>query len=153
LSFISAVVLISALLSIAVAYIYGSIRISTKELQVAKAARIQISVLVGLFMLVQAVTFWLSQYDTMTSSSSNLLTGPSYTDVNAVIPALAILAAIAVLVAILFFSTSFTGKWRFPIIGTGLLIVSALLIGQGYPFITQRFQVDPNEQNLEAEYL
>ncbi|MGB3413957.1 MAG: UPF0182 family protein [Microbacteriaceae bacterium] len=153
LSFVSAVVLISALLSIAVAYIYGSIRISTKELAVAKAARIQISVLVGLFILVQAATLWMSQYDTMTSSSSGLLTGPSYTDANSVIPALQIVAAIAVLVALLFVVTSFTGKWRLPIIGTALLIVSSLLIVQAYPFITQRFQVDPNEATLESEYL
>lgn len=153
LSFATAVVLISTLLTIAVVYLYGSIRISGKELFVAKGARIQIAVLIGLFVVLQAGNFWLAQYQTMTESSSGLITGPSYTDVNAVLPALLILAGIAALVALLFFSTAFTGKWKFPLIGAGLLIVSSLIIGQAYPFITQRFQVDPNEQALEMEYL
>ncbi len=81
------------------------------------------------------------------------MTGAGYTDVNAVIPGRQILAAIAVGVAILFFITALIGRWRLPLVGTALLIVSSLIIGALYPWIIQRFQVDPSARSLEAPYI
>lgn len=73
---------------------------------------------------------------------------------HAVIPGKQILAGIAVLVAILFLVTAVT-TWRrrLPVIGTALLLVSALVVGVGYPWAVQSLQVKPNEKTLEAEYL
>ena len=56
-------------------------------------------------------------------------------------------------VAILFFVTAIIGRWRLPLVGTALLIVSSLIIGSLYPWIIQRFQVDPSAQSLEAPYI
>ena len=47
--------------------------------------------------------------------------GPFDTDVNAVLPALNILAAVSVLVALLFFFNVFRRHWVIPGIGAGLL--------------------------------
>ncbi|MFA9206960.1 MAG: UPF0182 family protein, partial [Yersinia sp. (in: enterobacteria)] len=41
-----------------------------------------------------------------------LITGAGYTDVNATIPGMQILSVIAILVALLFIVTAFTGRWR-----------------------------------------
>lgn len=57
------------------------------------------------------------------------------------------------LVAILFVVTAFTGRWRLPVIGTALFIVSALVLGVGYPWAIQQFQVGPDEKSLEAPYI
>jgi uncharacterized membrane protein (UPF0182 family) len=58
-----------------------------------------------------------------------------------------------VVVAILFVITAIVGRWRLPIIGTALLLVSGLLIGSVYPWIVQKFQVEPNVRTLEAPYI
>ena len=144
--------LLSLLLVIATNYLYGSIRVSGREVVISKSARIQIAVMAGLYLLLQGVSIWLDQYATLTENST-LITGAGYTDVNAVIPGRQILAAIAVGVAILFFVTAIIGRWRLPLIGTALLIVSSLIIGSLYPWIIQRFQVDPSARSLEAPYI
>jgi len=152
IGFASAVVLLSLLLVIATNYLYGAIRVSGREVVISKSARIQIAVTAGVYLLLQAVSIWLDQYATVTESGS-LITGAAYTDVNAVIPGRAILAAIAAVVAVLFFVTAIIGRWRLPLVGTALLIVSSLLIGSLYPWVVQRFQVDPSARSLEAEYI
>src|SRR5690606_11521425 len=43
--------------------------------------------------------------------------------------------------------------WTLPLVGLGLLAISALVIGGIYPTIVQRFQVRPNEPGKEAPYI
>ena len=150
--FASAVVLLSGLLVIATNYLYGAIRISGREVVISKAARIQIAITAGVYLLLQGASIWLDQYATVTEVGS-LITGASYTDVNATIPGRQILAVIAIAVAILFLITAFLGRWRLPLVGAVLLVVSSLLIGSLYPWVVQRFQVDPSARSLEAEYI
>jgi len=152
--FASAVVLLSGLGALATSYLYGALRVNGREVRISKSARVQIAVTAALYLLLQAVSIWLDQYATLVeSNTSNLFTGASYTDVNAVIPGRAILAGAAAFVAILFIVTAVVGRWRLPVIGTALLIVSSLLIGSVYPFLIQRFQVAPSEKSLESQYL
>ncbi|WP_240792204.1 MULTISPECIES: UPF0182 family protein [unclassified Salinibacterium] len=152
-TFASAVVIISALAALATSYLYGAIRVSGREVRISKTARIQLAITGAVYLLLQAVSFWLDQYATLSETSSGLLYGASYTDVNAVIPGKAIIAGVAAFVAILFIVTAVIGRWRLPIIGTALLIVVSILVGSVYPWIVQRFQVEPSVRSLEAEYL
>ena len=152
LAFASAVVLISALVAVATSYLYGSIRVSGREVLISKAARVQIAVTAALYLLLQAVSIWFDQYSTLTNQGT-LITGAGYTDVNATIPGRAILAGIAAVVALLFILTAIIGRWRLPVIGTALLIVSSLLIGSLYPWVVERFQVEPSAKSLEAPYI
>ncbi|RXZ68468.1 UPF0182 family protein [Agromyces albus] len=150
--FASAVVLLSVLLVIATNYLYGAIRVSGREVVISKSARVQIAITAGIYLLLQAVSIWFDQYATVTETGE-LITGAAYTDVNATIPGRGILAAIAAVVAVLFFITAAIGRWRLPLIGTALLIVSSILIGSLYPWVVQRFQVDPSARTLEAPYI
>lgn len=149
--FVSATLLICLLMTAVVAYLYGSVRIGQRELRISKAARIQLAVIAGLYLLVQAASIWLDRYLTLVEPGDRI-TGPGYTGVNAVIPGQTILAIVAVLIAILFFVTAVIGRWRYPLIGTALLVVSALVVGIGYPWVVNTFQVQPNQFTLEAEY-
>ena len=152
--FASAVVIISLFATLATCYLYGSIRISGREVRISKAARIQIAVIAALYLLLQGVSIWLDRYATVTDSNVNdMINGAAYTDVNATIPGRAILAGIAVFVAALFVVTAFIGRWRFPLVGTALLIIAALVVGAIYPWIVQRFQVDPSQKTLETSYI
>lgn len=151
--FASAVLLIALILSAATAYLYGAIRVSGREVIIAKAARVQLAVMAAIYLLLQATSLWLDQYTTLTDSSDYVLSGAGYTAVNATIPGRAILAGIAAVIAILFLVTAIIGRWRLPIVGTVLLIVSSLLIGSLYPWVVQRFQVVPSAKTLEAEFI
>ena len=150
--FLSGAFLISLLLTAGVHVIYGSIKFNGRETFVSKAARIQIGLLAFLYLLVQGASLWLDQYLTMTSSSG-LFTGATYSDVYAAIPGLQILALISVVVALLFLLAAFVGKWRLPVIATGLMVVSSLILGGLFPWAIQTFQVVPNERTLEAPYI
>ncbi|AUG29332.1 MULTISPECIES: UPF0182 family protein [Microbacterium] len=151
LGFASAVLLVSLIVTALVAYLYGSVRVGQRELRISKAARIQLAVIAGLYLLVQGVSIWLDRYKTLTQQSDRI-TGASYVDDHAIIPGLTIIAIAAVIVAVLFFVTAIVGRWRFPLIGTGLLIVSALVVGVAYPWVVTNIQVRPNQETLESPY-
>jgi uncharacterized protein len=153
-SFASAAIIIAIIAALATSYLYGAIRLNGRELRISRTARIQIATSAGIYIAVQAISVWLDQYGTVTSPSAGFLaTGAGYTEVNATIPAKEILAVVAALVAILFFVTAVIGRWRLPIVGTALLLVSAILIGAIYPAIVERFTAIPSAQTLEAPYI
>lgn len=151
LGFASAVLLVCLAVSAVVAYLYGAVRVGQRELRISKSARIQLAVLAGLYLAVQAVSLWVDRYKTLLSEGERI-TGAGYTDVHAIIPGLAILSIVAAIVAALFFVTAIIGRWRFPLIATGLLIVSSLVVGVAYPWFVNQFQVIPNQERLESTY-
>ncbi|NBW73605.1 MAG: UPF0182 family protein, partial [Microbacteriaceae bacterium] len=128
------------------------IKFNGKQSTFSKVARVQVAVLASLFTAVLGLSIWLGQYETMTSSEG-LYTGATYSDVNASIPAAQILTAIGFVVALLFLAAAVIGKWRLPILGTGLMLVCSILLGGVWPGIVQTFQVVPNERTLEADYI
>jgi len=154
LSFISAVIIISAIAAAATGFLYGAISVNGREIRISRVMRIQLAVLGVVYFTVQALSLWLRQYETLTSASPGFLAfGAGFTEVNATIPARAILAGIAALVALLFLITAIIGRWRPAVVGTALFIVSSILIGSAYPGIIQRFQVDPSARTLEAPFI
>jgi hypothetical protein len=154
LAFASAAVIIAFLAGLATSYLYGALRLNGRELRISRTARIQLATTIAVYIAIQAVSVWLDQYATVTSASAGFVaTGAGYTEVNATIPAREILAAIAAVVAILFIVTAVIGRWRLPIIGTVLLIVSSIVIGAIYPAIVQRFTAEPNAKTVESTYI
>ncbi len=154
LGFASAVVLVSGLGAVATSYLYGALRFNGREVRISRFARVQIAVTAAVFLALQALSIWFDQYTTLFTQGQGFLpTGAGFTEANATIPGRAILAGIAALVAVLFIVTAIIGRWRLPIIGTALLLVSGLLVGSLYPWVLQRFQVEPNAKTLEAEYI
>ncbi|MDQ4214039.1 UPF0182 family protein [Microbacterium capsulatum] len=151
LGFISAVLILCLIVTAVVLYLYGSVRIGQGELRISKAARVQLAVIAGVYLAVQAISLWLDRYKTLITPEDRI-TGAAFTGVNAVIPGLSILAIVAALVAVLFFVTAIIGRWRFPLAATALLIVAALVLGIGYPWAVNTFQVKPNQNQLQAQY-
>ena len=140
--------------AVIVHYLYSAIRLPQpgQKLSTTGAAQVQLSVLLGLIVLTKAGSYWLDRY-ALTLKDGRLITGLTYTDVNAVLPAKAILAAIAVICSILFFANIVRRSWSLPVAGVGLLLVSSLVIQTAYPAIIQQFQVKPSESNKEAPYI
>jgi uncharacterized membrane protein (UPF0182 family) len=133
-------------------YLYGGIRLQVREDRTTVAARVQLSVLLGGVVLLKAVAYWFDRY-ALALKESKLITGLTYTDVNAVLPAKAILAAIAVLCSLLFFANIIRRSWVLPAAGTALLVISSVLIAGIYPGAIQQFQVKPSESSKEAPFI
>ena len=148
---ISALVL-AALASIFVHYMYGGIRTQGQGDRTTVAARVQLSILFGLIVLMKAVAYWFDRY-ALALKQNKLITGATYTDVNATLPAKAILTGIAVVCALLFFANIVRKSWLLPAAGTALMVVSSVLIAGIYPGAVQQFQVKPSESSKEAPYI
>lgn len=151
-SFLMAVAVIAGIAGAATQYLYGGLRLGGGGERTTPAARIQLGVTAAVVMLLIGANYWLDRYSLLTSAG-DLIQGASYSDVNAVLPSKAILAAVAVLVAALFVVAAIRGTWRLPAIGVGVMVVAAVAIGGIYPAVVQRFQVAPNAQELEAPYI
>ncbi|MER7934262.1 UPF0182 family protein [Streptomyces sp. NPDC093272] len=138
-------------------YLYGGLRVTSPGARATGAATGHLSVLLGLFVALKAVAYWLDRYGLAVKSSdfkaTGNWTGLRYVDANAYLPAKTILFCIAVICALLFFATLWRRTWQLPVIGFGLMVLSAILIGGLYPAIVQKFQVQPNEQAKEAPYV
>ena len=97
----------------------------------SEAAQVQISLLLGLICLLKAVAYWLDRFALSLKQEDFVegFTGLKYRDVEAVLPAKTILTFIALVCAVLFFLNIFRRTWTLPLVGLGLLAVSALVIG------------------------
>jgi hypothetical protein len=144
------VLLISALAH----YLWGGIRPNAPGLgeKVTPQVKAHLSVLLGLIMLAKAWGYYLGQFDLLTSARG-VVTGASYTDVNAQLPALRILVFIAIACAVLFLVNIRLRGWALPVIAVGLLALVSIMAGGAYPAFVQRFRVAPQELQRESQYI
>jgi uncharacterized membrane protein (UPF0182 family) len=154
-SFLMATAVISGIVAVATQYLYGGLRFGQGAGErTTRAARLQLGITAAVIMVLIGANYWLDRYSILTrTGGGEVAAGASYTDVNAVLPAKQILAVVAVLVGALFVVAAVRGTWRLPATGVGLMVVSAIVIGGIYPAVVQRFQVQPNAQEAEAEYI
>ncbi|CAB4799286.1 unannotated protein [freshwater metagenome] len=148
----SSTLVLSLIASTIVHYLYSGIRPQVREERTTVAARVQLSVLLGVLVLVKAAAYWLDRY-ALALKDGKLITGLTYTDVNAVLPAKAILTGIAIICSLLFFANIIRRSWVLPAAGVALLGISSLLISGVYPSIIQQFQVKPSESSKEEPYI
>lgn len=152
LTFLSTVVILSALAGVIMHYFYGGIKVGERNITTTKAFRLHAAVLAATYLVLRGVQFWLERYSA-TQNQSGKWAGAMFTDVNAIIPVKSILAIAAILVAAFFVVAAITNRWRLPVIGIAMMVIASLVAGAVYPWIVQRFQVVPNEQAAESEYI
>ena len=145
-------IVLAIIAAAAVHYIYGGIRTQVKEERTTVAARVQLSILLGLLVLLKAVAYWFDRYG-LTLKEGRLITGLTYSDVNALLPAKSILAAIAVICSLLFFANIIRKSWLLPTAGVALMVIASVLIAGVYPAAIQQFQVKPSESTKEAPFI
>jgi uncharacterized protein len=133
-------------------YVLGNIRTQQVADRVTPAARGHLSVLLGLIILVKAWGYYLGKFDLLVSSRG-VVTGASYTDLHAQLPALKLLVFVAIFCAVLFFVNIRYRVWALPIIALGLLVLVSVIAGAVVPAAVQRFQVTPQELQKETPYI
>src|SRR3712207_1380035 len=154
LGFGFAIVLLALIGAVLTHYVFGGLRLQTPGQKLTAAARVQLAVLLGLFVALKAVAYWLDRYALVYSDrSEEIFTGAGYTDVNALLVPKTILVFVAIVCALAFFANIFVRNFLLPAAALVLLLVSSLVIGVAYPAIVQQFVVRPSADQKEAPYI
>ncbi len=151
-SFSFSMVVVAVIAVVFISYVFGGIRLAGRGPRFTRAAQVHLSVLLGLGVLLRAVSYYLDRFGLAVGSSA-LFDGIGYTDANARIPARNILIGVAIVCALLLFAAAIIRSWVLPAIGLGLLLLTSILIGGIWPFIMQSFQVKPSEPDKEGPYI
>lgn len=156
ISTLSMLLIVAFLIALVAHYLLGGIRIGNRAVgqtgYVSKAARVQLAVTAGVWMLIKAAGYWLDRYFLL-YGENDIFTGASYTSINAMLPAKIILTVIALIVAAAFFASVVYKDFRIPVLATVLMLVSSLVIGNVWPALLEQFSVKPNRQAKEREYI
>ena len=150
LSWLFVAVAVAFVVALVAHYLFGGIRLTGRAGQVSPAARAQLAVLAGVFVLLKAVAYYLDRYELLYSRRNPTFTGATYTDLNAVMPAKLILLFISLICAGAFFVAVFRRNLQLPAIAVVLLVLSSVLVGAAWPAVLQQFVVAPNANEREA---
>jgi uncharacterized membrane protein (UPF0182 family) len=150
--FLFAAVVLAFIAAVVVHYVYGGIRMQPADDRFSKAAQAQLGTLVGVFVLLKAIAYWLDRYE-VTLSTDDFVPGVTYKDANALLPGLTILMWISLICAVLFFISAFRKGFTVAVTALVLLAGSALVVGTLYPAFVQSVQVRPTELVRESPYI
>src|SRR3954453_8817835 len=153
LGFAFAIVLLALIGSLLTHYVFGGLRLQTPGQKLTSPARVQLSVLLGIFVALKGCVYWLDGYGLVFSNRGEVFTGASYTHVNALLAPKTILPGGAILCAIAFFANIVFRNFLLPAAALVLLLISSLVIGVAYPAIVQQFVVRPSADQKEAPYI
>ncbi len=107
-----------------------------------------VAILVGLI----GWGYWFGVWNLVLSSEGAVF-GAGYTDVHARLPSKWILFGVSFVVIAAFAVSLWKQRWRWVGYTVGVWIVAAILIGAIFPFVVQRFQVQPSELARETPYI
>ena len=130
----------------------GGIIIQPPRPKVRRATKVHVAVLLSVLAVLKAGDYWVTRYE-LTTANRGIVRGVTYTVDNAQLPAVVLLALIAVLTAGLYLSTIKTDRWRPAVMASALWAIVALVGGVIYPSAVQSLVVTPNQKDKEAKYI
>ena len=133
-------------------YLFGGIRPQAPGQKVTPQVNVHLSVLLAVLIGIRAWGFWLDRH-MLSYSERGVVTGLSYTDVNAQLVAFELLTVIAVVCVALFLANVYFRNFLLPAAGVGILLVAAIVLSGIYPAAIQRLQVEPQELARERPYI
>jgi hypothetical protein len=116
------------------------------------AVRRHVAILLTFFFLLWASGYLLDIYE-LQYSTRGVVFGAAYTDLNASLPALYVQLALMVILAIITAVNIFRLAIRPFLIAGGLWLAAAILLGNVFPTLLQRYGVEPNEITREQPYI
>ncbi len=144
-------IVLTILLTAGAHYVLGGIRPVSPE-KLTRQARLHLTALIALAVAVRAWGYWLERYE-LNYSPRGTVTGASFTDVNAELPALLLLIGVAVIAIVILFASLRREGLLLPGGALGLLIVASIILQGAYPAFVQRVRVDPQELAREREFI
>ncbi len=130
----------------------GGIRWDENRLVVGDGARLHLTILAAVMIVFIGIRYWLGRYS-LVLDGNGVGGGVGYTDVHARLPAHWILTGLSLLAAGTLVYGVAQRRRILPFVGLGALLAGALLVGQAYPSVVQKFRVEPTELAREAPYI
>ena len=96
--------------------------------------------------------YWLDMCE-LVFSERGVVFGAGYADMHAKLPALWIVLSVVLACMGLVLVSALRHRFRWFLYGLGVWIVAAIVVGQMFPGLIQRFRVEPNELALEKPYI
>jgi uncharacterized protein len=144
--------ILTGLLTAGAHYLLGGIRPEAEGEKILPKVKAHLAVLLALILAVRAWGYWLDRYQ-LNYSPRGTVTGASYTDVNAELPALYLLIGVSVIAIALVLASIRRRGFLLPGAAVALLIVASIILQGAYPAAIQRLRVDPQELAREQQYI
>ncbi len=120
--------------------------------KVRRATKAHLAVLLGVLAVLKAADYWVTRYE-LTTANRGAVRGITYAVDKAELPAVVLLAMVALATAALYLSTLKTDYWRPAVVASGLWAIMALVGGMIYPAVVQSLVVNPNQKDKEDKYI
>ncbi len=155
LSMLMGLVIVSMVMLFPIYWVRGDFHFSPpKAFHASARATRHVAALLTVFFILTALRLWFVDAPQLLYSTTGPLVGASYADVHATLPALKVLAVIALAAAVLVWVGEARGKLaRYTVVAAASYIVAAA-IGRGViPGLVERVYVAPTELTRETPYL
>jgi uncharacterized membrane protein (UPF0182 family) len=133
-------------------FLYRGVQYTQRGLFLTQRARTHLLSLAAFFLVIKAGGYFLDTFELLYSSRGAAF-GATYADVYANLPALRILAVLAVIAAGLALLQIYRPGFKYLFVGLGGLILVHLVGLNLYPSFLQRFRVVPNEAVAERPFI
>ena len=152
--YLTSIVVVCLVVTFVAGYLYGAVRLRTRgrTRRTTPAFKAQVTVLLGIFVLLKAASYWLGRYS-LTTSDRGPVTGLSYTDVHAALPARTILVVVAVLCALLLFANVRLGRLRYTVLAVAVLYAASVVLGGLWPSLVHRYREQPSAASLDRSMI
>ncbi len=144
-------VLIITLIGVASVYLFSSSDQRT-GFGHSKPILVHLSLLIVATLGLFAWGYWLGIWE-LVFSKRGAVFGAGYTDIHAQLPAQWVLVATVLIVAGVIIASLLRHKYRWLAYSLVAWVAVGILVGQVFPGLVQRFQVQPNELGLETPYI
>lgn len=130
----------------------GDITLRPPAPGLSPAAAVHGSVLLGLFFVLKAWSYWLDRF-LLLYGDNGVVIGASYTDIHVELPILWLLMGLAIAAAFGSWANLRQRDYRVPALAALLVFGSSFVLALIYPALFERFYVKPSELELEAPYI
>jgi uncharacterized membrane protein (UPF0182 family) len=157
LSFLVDWTLVSLLLLLIVTsvshYLNGGLRFQGPSPRVDPRVIAHLSVILAAMALVRAAGYFYVDRYNLVNAKDSVVNGGGYTDIHVRLPAIELLAVVALAVFVLMVFNVYQRSLTLPAIGAGLWVLVALAAGVIVPALVQALRVTPAQSTLELPYI
>ena len=150
-NFLIGAVIVSAIVVGLTYAMSGGVRLQ-ERVQLMPRPLAHFSALGGVFLLLVAWSYRLKIYGLL-FSQGRIFTGAGYVDVNVQIWAYWFLVILFIATSVIFFVNVTRRESRYPLIGLGILVGGAVVVGSVPGIVIQKLIVDPTELERETPYI
>ena len=134
-------------------YLNGGLRFQGPSPRVDPRVTAHISVILAAMALVRAAGYFYVDRYNLVLAKDGVVGGAGYTDVHVRLPAIELLAVVALAVFVLMVFNVYQRNLALPAIGVGLWLLVGLTAAVIVPAVVQRFKVTPAQSKLELPYI